>query len=148
MRVLSVPVLGRSLVRARYEAVMARPEERKDQVARLFHSLEHIDTEEYLNQYSKPMGAEDWDTGLVEVFRAFGSFASNEAMETPGQITQPVLLLFGDQDQVLNSSSVQELWNIFPNSTARVIRNCGHCPAEGKLGHFGRGDFFCGFFFI
>ncbi|KAA8490968.1 Lipase LipV [Porphyridium purpureum] len=138
MRVLDVPVLGRSLIRARFETVLSTPRDRREQLERLFHDVNELaDADEYLDSYAKPMLVEQWDQGLLEVFRALESFASNEALsclDDAGRcsVTQPVLIVGGNEDQIISVDSMRALADMLPNATLRVIPACGHCPAEEK----------------
>ena len=59
--------------------------------------------------------------------------SEKEALEPDlPKIKTPTLVLWGDQDRILDVSSVQVLQNGLPNSTAVIIKYCGHDPMEEK----------------
>jgi pimeloyl-ACP methyl ester carboxylesterase len=49
-----------------------------------------------------------------------------------GKIMARTLILWGDQDRILDVSSVQVLQNGIPYSIATIIPECGHTPMEER----------------
>jgi 3-oxoadipate enol-lactonase len=61
----------------------------------------------------------------LKIAQAFGEF---NCVEKLGQIRTPVLILHGDQDQVLPLSDSKELSELIPGARLEVLTGMGHCP--------------------
>ncbi len=61
----------------------------------------------------------------LKIAKAFGEF---NIVETLDRIESPVLILHGDQDQILPLEESRELARLIPNARLDVLVGTGHCP--------------------
>jgi pimeloyl-ACP methyl ester carboxylesterase len=82
---------------------------------------------EIIAGYRKPLMVEHWDRALWEHTKA--STAPGLA-ESLGQIKAPVLIIAGENDQIVPVENSHQLAEDLQNSTLTVVQNCGHVPQE------------------
>lgn len=90
-------------------------------------------TPETMAGYRKPLQAENWDKALWELTAA--SQASDLAERIP-EVTSPVLVITGDDDQIVPTKQSLRLAEELPNAHLAVIESCGHLPHEEKPASF------------
>jgi len=84
-------------------------------------------TDEIWAGYTKPLKAENWDKGLYEVTLAGRSLGLDKRL---GEIRVPVLVITGDDDQIVPTEQSIRLAGELPNAQLVVVPNCGHVPHE------------------
>jgi pimeloyl-ACP methyl ester carboxylesterase len=84
-------------------------------------------TDEIWAGYTKPLQAENWDKGLYEVTLASRSMGLDKRLD---EIRVPVLVITGDDDQIVPTEQSIRLVGELPNAQLVVVPNCGHVPHE------------------
>ena len=84
-------------------------------------------TDEIWAGYTRPLQAENWDKGLYEVTLASRSLGLDKRL---GELQMPVLVITGDDDQIVPTEQSIRLAGELPNAELVVIPNCGHVPHE------------------
>jgi pimeloyl-ACP methyl ester carboxylesterase len=77
--------------------------------------------------YKKPLQADNWDIGLWEFTKA--SRAENLEIRWPS-LTQPVLVITGDDDRVVPTERTVHLAGELPGATLVVVPDTGHVTHE------------------
>lgn len=98
---------------------------------RAWHDPSRI-TPEIWEGYTRPLKAENWDRGLWEFSRAS---QLPSLVERLGEIQAPVLIVTGDDDQIVPTEQSVRLAGELHGAELVVIPNCGHvvqeeCPQE------------------
>ncbi|HYK48016.1 MAG TPA: alpha/beta hydrolase [Parafilimonas sp.] len=75
---------------------------------------------------------------LVRILALAKSAIRNNLGEELGQIKQPTLLVWGNQDSVTPPFVAQEFQRLIPNSELRFIDKCGHAPMMEQPEEFNR----------
>ena len=75
---------------------------------------------------------------LVRILALAKSAIRNNLGEELGQIKQPTLLVWGNQDSVTPPFVAQEFQRLIPNSELRFIDKCGHAPMMEVPDEFNR----------
>lgn len=107
-----------------------------DRVDRLLQSAYHDPTrltEETLDGYRQPFGADSWDIGLAH-FTAAPRLDSLRDRLT--QLSQPLLIVTGREDTWVSTNESVELAAGLPESELVVIPDCGHVSHEECPGSF------------
>ena len=86
-------------------------------------------TDKVSEGYRKPLLVDDWDIGLWEFTKAGGG--SEDLDKRLKELEMPVLVITGDDDQIVPTELSVRLAAEIPGSTLRVIPACGHLPQEG-----------------
>lgn len=77
--------------------------------------------------YWKPFTVEKWDRALWELIKA----AKRPGLENQiGQLQIPVLVISGDDDQVIPVEESLHLSKEIPGATLQIFSECGHIPHE------------------
>ena len=84
-------------------------------------------TDEIWAGYTKPLQAENWDKGLYEVTLAGRSLGLDKRLD---EVRVPVLVITGDDDQIVPTEQSIRLAGELPNAQLVVVPNCGHVPHE------------------
>jgi pimeloyl-ACP methyl ester carboxylesterase len=84
-------------------------------------------TPDVLEGYQKPLRVQDWDRALWEL--TIASCQSNLSIPL-SQITQPTLVITGDDDRLVFPEQSIRLAKDLPNATLSVLTSCGHVPQE------------------
>lgn len=84
-------------------------------------------TPDVLEGYQKPLRVQNWDRALWELTVA--GCQSNVPIPL-NQITQPTLVITGDDDRLVSPEQSIRLAQDLPNATLSVLNNCGHLPQE------------------
>ena len=84
-------------------------------------------TDEIWAGYTKPLQAENWDKGLYEVTLASRSLGLDKRLD---EVRVPVLVITGDDDQIVPTEQSIRLAGELPNAQLVVVPNCGHVPHE------------------
>ncbi len=95
-------------------------------IERAWHDPSRIPPEVYVG-YRKPLRAENWDRALWELTKA--SQASNLEARLD-RLTQPTLVLTGDDDRIVPTAESIRLAAELPNARLAVLEACGHLPQE------------------
>ncbi len=82
---------------------------------------------EVLEGYRKPLQANNWDKALWEYSIVSG--ASN-LQNCLGEVSVPVLVISGDDDQIIPLDDSLRLAQSIPGGRAKVMYACGHVPQE------------------
>ncbi len=70
---------------------------------------------------------EHWDRALWEHTKASSAPGLADSL---GQIKAPVLIIAGENDQIVPVENSYQLAEDLQNSTLTVLQNCGHVPQE------------------
>jgi pimeloyl-ACP methyl ester carboxylesterase len=89
-------------------------------------------TQEIIDGYKKPLRMADWDKGLWEFTKA----AQVDIEHLLKDITQPVLILTGDNDRIVPTQQTVELASQFTNGKLVIIESSGHVPQEEQPEEF------------
>lgn len=84
-------------------------------------------TSETLMLYKKPLLVDNWDRALWEFTLAS---KSSNLKDNLNQFTIPILVITGDNDQIVPTADSIRLSNALPNASLVVIKNAGHVPHE------------------
>jgi pimeloyl-ACP methyl ester carboxylesterase len=84
-------------------------------------------TPDVLAGYRKATQAQDWDKGLWELTKASGSLKLGERV---ADVTQPALVITGDDDRIVPTQDSIRLAGELPDAELVVIPQCGHAPQE------------------
>jgi pimeloyl-ACP methyl ester carboxylesterase len=108
--------------------LMVRSIEKKadDQVRSAWHDPDKV-TPKILEGYRKPLQANNWDKALWEYTIVSG--ASNLENRL-GEVSVPVLVISGDDDQIIPLDDSLRLAQSIPGARAKVMYACGHVPQE------------------
>jgi pimeloyl-ACP methyl ester carboxylesterase len=90
-------------------------------------------TTETIKLYKKPLLVDNWDRALWEFTLA--STSSNLKNELD-QFALPILVITGDNDQIVPTTDSIRLADALPNATLVVIKNAGHVPHEEQTQDF------------
>jgi len=82
---------------------------------------------EIIAGYRKPLMVEHWDRALWEHTKASSAPGLADSL---GQIKAPVLIIAGENDQIVPVENSYQLAEDLQNSTLTVVQNCGHVPQE------------------
>jgi pimeloyl-ACP methyl ester carboxylesterase len=82
---------------------------------------------EIIAGYRKPLMVEHWDRALWEHTKASSAPGLADSL---GQIKAPVLIIAGENDQIVPVENSYQLAEDLQNSTLTVLQNCGHVPQE------------------
>lgn len=89
----------------------------------------HLITEERISSILRPLSAADGHHSVL----ASGRNWSAERLERDAHlISQPTLIIWGDQDRVIRIENGYKLHNAILNSRFVVLKDCGHVPSEEK----------------
>jgi pimeloyl-ACP methyl ester carboxylesterase len=84
-------------------------------------------TAEHLNNYQKPYTIQDWDRAFWEFTLAGRDLGLPEHLD---QLNLPVLVISGDDDQIVPVEQSIRLVEEIENAALMIIPNCGHLPQE------------------
>lgn len=101
---------------------------------RSWHDPDRI-SEEVIENYRKPLRADNWDLALWQLTKSSRSAASR-LPERLGELKMPVLVVTGDDDRVVPTENSQRLAEDIPGAQLVVFENCGHVPQEECPGPF------------
>jgi pimeloyl-ACP methyl ester carboxylesterase len=79
--------------------------------------------------YKKPLMVNDWDRALFEMFTADNT---NDLSQRLGKVKIPVLVITGEDDQIVPTAQSIRLSQELPNARLVVIPECGHVPQEKR----------------
>lgn len=77
--------------------------------------------------YRTFLKVDHWDQGLWQVTRAFQPLDLEDHL---GELNLPVLVITGDDDQVVPTQESQRLAEDIPSAELGVVAACGHIPQE------------------
>jgi pimeloyl-ACP methyl ester carboxylesterase len=101
-------------------------------IRRAWHDPASISAET-LENYKKPTRVEGWDEALWEITLAS---RPNGLLERLTELTLPVLVITGDDDQIVPTADSIRLAEELPNARLVVVSEAGHVPHEEKPGVF------------
>ena len=84
-------------------------------------------TPEIVEYYLKPFKVDNWDRALWEFTLANHPLGISKRLD---EITQPVLVITGDDDRIVPTRDSVQLAGKLPNASLQVIQNAGHLPHE------------------
>jgi pimeloyl-ACP methyl ester carboxylesterase len=84
-------------------------------------------TPEIWERYNRPLQVNNWDRALWELVIAG---PSPDLEDRLNEVTLPVLVITGDDDQIVPPEQSIRLAEELPNAELVVIPNCGHVPQE------------------
>lgn len=126
LRLASVPLIGeaitpfladsRSFLRFRMRGTLAKPNH-------------HMITDERIDSVLRPLRAADGHHSLLMTSR---NWHANRIGEDAHLISQPTLIIWGEEDKVIPVRDGYALHDAILNSRFVVLRNCGHVPQEEK----------------
>jgi pimeloyl-ACP methyl ester carboxylesterase len=98
----------------------------RDMIKLAWHNPELLPPE-MEEDYLKPFKVENWDKALWEFTLASRPTGLDKRL---GEITQPVLVITGDDDRIVPMKDTLRLADELPNASLKVIKNAGHVPHE------------------
>ena len=84
-------------------------------------------TPEIWERYNRPLQVNHWDRALWELVVAGPSPDLEKRLD---EVTLPVLVITGDDDQIVPPEQSVRLAEELPNAELVIIPNCGHVPQE------------------
>jgi pimeloyl-ACP methyl ester carboxylesterase len=87
-------------------------------------------SEEQIDAYTRPLLTKDGMRALLDAGRQIVPEGMNELSKRFGEISVPVLLLWGRQDRVVPLSIGQRLAHDLPHAQIEILERCGHIPPE------------------
>lgn len=96
----------------------------------------HLINEERINGVRRPLLAADGHHSLLATSRAW---SANRIERDAGLITQPTLIIWGEEDTVIPIKNGYKLRDTVPDSRLVVIKDCGHVPQEERSNIFSAG---------
>jgi pimeloyl-ACP methyl ester carboxylesterase len=100
-------------------------------IRKAWHDPSQI-TEAVYDGYRQPLRARDWDKALWE----FTIAPRDPVAQQVTQITQPTLVITGDDDRIVPTRQTVDLAAQIPGSRLVVLADCGHVPQEECPGPF------------
>jgi pimeloyl-ACP methyl ester carboxylesterase len=104
---------------------------------RMHHTLsaasQHLITDERIENILRPTRAADAHHSLLATSR---NWHANRIEQDAHLVTQPTLILWGEEDTVTPVSDGYKLHDLIENSRFVVLKNCGHVPQEEKPDNF------------
>jgi pimeloyl-ACP methyl ester carboxylesterase len=107
-------------------------EEGVDILYRAWHEPSQI-TDEILDGYTEPLQAQNWDRAYYELVAAGGDADVASRLE---ELTMPILIITGDDDQIVPTAGSIELAAQLPAAELVVVPDCGHLPHEERPAAF------------
>ncbi len=98
----------------------------EDLVRSAWHDPDKV-TPEILEGYRKPLQAINWDKALWEYTIVSGGANLQKRL---GAVSVPVLVISGDDDQIIPLDDSLRLAQSIPGARAKVMYACGHMPQE------------------
>jgi pimeloyl-ACP methyl ester carboxylesterase len=95
-------------------------------IERAWHEPGQITPEVYAG-YRKPLRAQHWDRALWELTKASQASGLEARLD---DLTQPTLVVTGDDDRIVPTSQSIRLAAELPNARLAVFDACGHLPQE------------------
>ena len=96
-----------------------------------WHDSERL-TQEVVEGYALPLKAQDWDRALWHF--ALAQMKGTQAPVSLGDLTQDILVIVGDADDIIDSQKTLEEIGDAGNVEVHLISDCGHLPHEEKPG--------------
>jgi len=124
IRLIQVPLLGDLAVRLIPESWQA-----KWILRRAYYDDDKI-TEEIARSYSKPLRHAGAKYAVIRTARSLRQLDSAQIAEQFTSISVPTFILWGRHDRIIPLELGQRLAETIPNSSLRIIENCGHIPHE------------------
>lgn len=93
----------------------------------------HLITDERIEGVRRPLLAADGHHSLLATSR---NWSANRIERDAHLITQPTLIIWGEEDTVIPIKDGYKLRDAVPDSRLVVLKNCGHVPQEERSGLF------------
>ncbi len=93
---------------------------------RAWHDPSRI-TQVIMEGYRKPLRVDHWDVGLWQITKTARSHSLASRL---GELKLPVLVVTGDDDQIVPTSNSLRLARDIPGAQLVVFERCGHLPQE------------------
>ena len=90
-------------------------------------------TPDMIQGYYAPLTIKDWELSLFGIMRDRDQNALPEPVES---ITQPTLIIWGEDDTWVEPGRGEALLEALPNATAVVVSDAGHLPMEEQPSEF------------
>lgn len=90
-------------------------------------------SKERIEMLRMPIRAKDSQSALIATARRWDA---NRIQEDAHLISQPTLILWGEDDKVIDISNARRLYEDILNSRLVIFKNCGHLPQEEKPNDF------------
>jgi pimeloyl-ACP methyl ester carboxylesterase len=87
----------------------------------------HLVTEERVSGIHRPLHAADGHNSMLVSIR---NWQAQRIEHDASLISQPALLIWGDQDAVIPPHNGRRLHRLIPNSRLIIFKDCGHVPQE------------------
>ena len=89
-------------------------------------------TEEEVDRYLEPLRSPAGRRGITSVARAIHNENTNNTMLYYKEVICPVLLIWGENDEIFPIGMLNRLKNEISNIEVNLIPECGHVPQEEK----------------
>ena len=126
LRILSVPILNvpaAYLVPAKFAA--------RSVLCLAYYDFSRV-TKEQIAAYAAPLSAPGARHALLETGKQIIPPNIDELVAKYKDIKVPTLIIWGKQDKIISPKVGELLDQAIPNSTLKVINECGHVPQEEK----------------
>ena len=97
-----------------------------DLLQKAWHNPGNI-SDETVDYYTIALRAENWDSALWEVTRAYQESNLDEKLN---DFSIPILVITGDDDRIIPTEDSVRLANELPGATLAIIKDAGHVPHE------------------
>ena len=97
-----------------------------DLLQKAWHNPGNI-SDETVGYYTIALRAENWDSALWEVTRAYQESNLDEKLS---DFSIPILVITGDDDRIIPTEDSIRLSNELPGATLAIIKDAGHVPHE------------------
>ena len=87
-------------------------------------------SEEQIDAYTRPLLTKDGARALLDAGRQIVPEGMDELSKRFGEISVPVLLMWGRQDRVVPLSIGERLAHDLPHARLEILERCGHIPPE------------------
>jgi pimeloyl-ACP methyl ester carboxylesterase len=108
------------------DSLPIRPDEKfvREHMTRVFYHAEFV-TDEAVNEITQILKSR---MNVLNLIHAARSAKKDNLLSLLPEIKVPVLLLWGEDDQVTTMDVAETFHKHLPNSTLKTIKNCGHAP--------------------
>jgi len=86
-------------------------------------------SKERIEMFRVPIRAKDSQSALIATARRWDA---DRVQEDAHLISQPTLILWGEDDKIIDISNARRLYEDILNSRLVIFKNCGHLPQEEK----------------
>ncbi|MBD2356449.1 alpha/beta hydrolase [Tolypothrix sp. FACHB-123] len=98
----------------------------RDRISRAAYKAKHLVSNDGVDCAALHLQMPSWSQALIAFTKSGGYRAFK--IKKLAEITQPTLILWGDNDKILGTKDAQKFQNAIPQSKLSWIQDCGHLP--------------------